>query len=178
MLPRFSPEHGDSHAFEGRAGTVSDQYQQGDNPFRPEPQPVVEPSGRLRERDLAAGYRQYAMWTHLAPLLGSLIMVVSSGAAFLLPIIVALVMWLARKGDARFLDDHGREATNFQISLLLLFIICIPIGILTCGLGWIVGAIGIFVLSVVGGIFAAVAASKGEYYRYPMCIRLIGPPAA
>jgi len=37
----------------------------------------------------------------------------------------------------------------------------------------ILGGLFLIVLRVVGGISAAVAASRGEFYRYPMCIRLI-----
>ena len=55
-----------------------------------------------------SGRRTYAVFNHLVFLLVPI------------PVLPALVMWLIRKDDSPFLDDHGREAVNFQISLALI----------------------------------------------------------
>jgi len=93
------------------------------------------------------------------------------------PVVGALVMWLIRKDESAYVDDHGREAINFQISLVIymivLSILAIPIGVLTCGVGLVL-PLGVYVLGIVGMILAATAANKGEYFRYPMCLRFIG----
>jgi uncharacterized Tic20 family protein len=79
-------------------------------------------------------------------------------------------MWLIKKDTSPFLDDHGRESVNFQISLLIYMILG---GVLTlCGVGFII-MVAVPVLGLVGSIMAAVAANRGEYFRYPATIRLI-----
>ena len=120
---------------------------------------------RLVDHEADAGERQFAMWMHLS-LLGNIV-------APLVIIIVPLVMWQVRKADSPFLDDHGRETVNFHISLYLYMLAIIPVLImLTCGVG-VVLIPGIYILGVIGMIAAARAASRGEYYRYPMTIRFL-----
>jgi uncharacterized Tic20 family protein len=102
--------------------------------------------------------RTYAIFNHLVFLLAPL------------PIIPQLIMWLIRKDHSVFLDDHGKEAVNFQITLCLFAAIS--------GLLVIVGIGLIFLLllpwfGIVCTIMAAVAAGRGEFFRYPMTIRLI-----
>lgn len=88
-------------------------------------------------------------------------------------IIVALVLWLVKKDESSFLDDHGREAVNFWISVLLYALVIIPIAtVLTCGMGVLL-YIPMFIIAVIAVIQATMAASRGEFYRYPMTIRLI-----
>jgi uncharacterized protein len=86
-------------------------------------------------------------------------------------IIGPLIIWLIKKGESKFLDAHAKEALNFQISIFIYSMISIPLMFLFC-IGWFmlmaVGVMG-FVLSIV----AAIKASNDEYYRYPLCIRLI-----
>ncbi len=107
--------------------------------------------------DATSGERAYATCNHL---------VMFSG----IPVLPQLIMWLIRRDDSPFLDDHGKEALNFQISAILLAAIS---GIL------VVVGIGILMLLVLGPfifittIVAAVRASQGRYFRYPMTIRLI-----
>lgn len=89
-----------------------------------------------------------------------------------IPVIPVLVMWLIKRDESAFVRDHGREALNFQISLLiygLIGVVLMPL----LGLGVLV-IIAAYVLAIVGMILGAVAASKGRYYRYPACLRLVG----
>lgn len=133
--------------------------------------------GRLRDESATSSERQYAMFNHLAGLL-SLVDFAIIG------FVASLVMWLVKRDESEFLDDHGKEAVNFQISLFLYVVIGVIAGglfvLLTLGLGAllvvplaIIGGVFIFVLRLVGCIMAAIAANRGEFYRYPMCIRLI-----
>ena len=118
---------------------------------------------RLVDPEASESERNYALATHLSIL------------AFLvigIPVIVSLVLWLIRRGDSPFLDDHGKEAVNFQISLLLYGILSFLLMPL-CFVGFFtIGAA--YVLGIVGCIMASIAARRGEFYRYPMTIRLIG----
>lgn len=81
----------------------------------------------------------------------------------LVAIIAPIIMWNIKKDESPFLDDHGREAINFQISLIIYSILIIPAGILTCGIGFIFFPVPIY----------AIAANRGEFYRYPMTMRFL-----
>ncbi len=81
-----------------------------------------------------------------------------------------LIIWLIKKDEAPFVDRHGKEALNFQITVLiamsaagLLSFVCI--GFLLMPIIWLV--------DMIFCILAALAASRGEEYRYPMTIRLV-----
>ena len=129
-------------------------------------------SGVAFATGLTDGNRSYAAWCHFAPLIASFSVIFSSGMTFIIPPLVALAMWQIKNADSPFIDDQGKEALNFQISLILLSLICIPL-IFMCGIGIPLLIIGIPALAIVGGILGGVAAAKGKYFRYPMCIRLI-----
>lgn len=82
----------------------------------------------------------------------------------------ALVVWLVKKDDSTFVAEHAKEALNFQITMTIAFFIC-----------WMLAfvLIGMFVIPVlvlinfVFCILGAVAASKGNGYRYPFALRLV-----
>lgn len=84
--------------------------------------------------------------------------------------IPSLIVWLMKKDDSEYIAAHAREALNFQITVLLAqfvayVLIFILVGFLLLGLIWI--------FNIVFCIFAAISSSKGEYYRYPLTLRLI-----
>ena len=81
-----------------------------------------------------------------------------------------LVIWLNERDKHRFVDEHGQEAINYQISLL----VYLAAAGLFCFIK--IGFILLSVLLIIHVIFvseAAVKASKGESYRYPIAFRLI-----
>jgi len=114
--------------------------------------------------------RTYAAFIHLSPIIGALI---SGGLLnFLLP----LIMWIIRKNDHVFIDETGKEVVNFQISLLIYYVVGIALSIVTLGLGLIILIPLWLILSVLTVIFAiigALQASEGKIYRYPLNLRLI-----
>lgn len=120
--------------------------------------------GRLVEPGLNADVRNWAIIAHLSTIVQPLL------AGF--P--VALVAYLVKKDDHRWLADHTREALNFQITLLIYYVITLPF-YLIC-IGWIL-TIGVYALGIIGMIRAASAANRGEYHRYPMTIRFVKGPA-
>lgn len=91
-------------------------------------------------------------------------------AGFLAPLIIMLV-----KGDQSvFVKHHAVEGLNFAITMFIaLFVsallMIVLIGFLLFPVVWIGG--------IVLNIMAAMAANRGEYYRYPFNIRLISGPA-
>jgi uncharacterized protein len=84
--------------------------------------------------------------------------------------IPGLLVWILKKDDSAYIGDQAKEALNFQITVILAQFIAavlaiILIGFLFMGIIW--------VLNVVFCIIAAISTSKGETYRYPLCLRLI-----
>jgi uncharacterized Tic20 family protein len=108
--------------------------------------------------------RTWAMLTHL--LAGVLVL-----ATPVPGVVFAIVMWLLKKDESAYLDDHGREATNFWVSVLIYSLVIGVIAFITCGFGALL-YIPLLVLAIVGVIQATLAAKRGEYYRYPATLRL------
>jgi len=95
--------------------------------------------------------------------------------AHVLPLVVGgflppLIIWLAFKGRGAYLEDQAKEALNFQLTLLIAYVIgFITIFIL---IGFVIlAAAGIAAL--VFAILAGVASSRYEWYRYPLTIRFV-----
>ncbi len=123
----------------------------------PGPEPMLESTART-----------LAMWTHLSGALSPLIGIPG--------VIAALVFWLIGKDRSALVDDQGKEAVNFHLSLIIWSLIfalpMVIITILTLGLALLAfGAVLIAVIVI--EVQAAMAASRGAYYRYPINWRLI-----
>lgn len=107
--------------------------------------------------------RNWAVGCHLSSLSGYI------GVPFG-HILGPLIIWLIKKDGSQFLDEVGKETLNYNISIILWFILCIPLMFILIGF-FLFGALAI--LDIVVTILAAQAASKGEHYRYPLTIRFI-----
>lgn len=108
--------------------------------------------------------RQWAMGCHLIGLCGIIIPVPASG------LIGTLVLWLIKREDSAFIDEQGKEAVNFQISLFIYASICIFLSVIGIGL------LLLFPLAIFGfvcTIIAAIKSSEGISFRYPASIRLV-----
>jgi uncharacterized Tic20 family protein len=81
-----------------------------------------------------------------------------------------LIIWLIKKEDSSFVDDQGKEALNFQITVLIAMVVS-GLLIFAC-IGTFLMPI-VYVLDLVFCIIAAVKASRGEAYRYPLTFRFI-----
>lgn len=136
------------------------------------------PGQTLRDEQATEAERTYTTFQHLVGL-SSLI----EGMGFL-GLIGSIIMWRIKADESPFYDDHGREAVNFQISLLVyLFTVGLILGLftlITLGAGAILAAplmalftFCLLVVRLVGCIRGSIAANKGEYYRYPMTLRFL-----
>ena len=81
-----------------------------------------------------------------------------------------LVIWLVKKDDSAFVDDQGKEALNFNITISIAGFVAFLLTFVVIG-AILLPIIGIFWLVMT--IVAAVKANGGEHYRYPLTIRLI-----
>ena len=106
--------------------------------------------------------RKWAMFAHIGTFSS---MFVPLGN-FLAPIII----WQLKKNESEFVVDQAKEALNFQITVLIYALLSFLLVFIFIGFFLIFGLV-IFSLVIV--IVAGVKANEGEYYRYPMCIRLI-----
>ncbi len=93
-------------------------------------------------------------------------------SGIVLGFIVPLIVWLINKDktDKAFLNDQSKEALNFQITLLLVYVVGVILSVI------LIGALINFVAwicCVIFSIIAGLAAQKGEAYRYPFALRLI-----
>ena len=68
------------------------------------------------------------------------------------------------------MDEHGKHIVNFQLSILIYSIICIPL--IFIGIG-ILGILALLVISLVFPIINAVKASNNEAPSYPFSINFI-----
>jgi uncharacterized Tic20 family protein len=84
--------------------------------------------------------------------------------------IPGLLVWILKKDDSVYVADQAKEALNFQISVLIAsFVASILIWLI---IGFVLLPI-IWMVNIIFCIIAAIATSKGELYRYPLCLRLI-----
>ena len=86
-------------------------------------------------------------------------------------LIVPLVLWATQKEKVYGMDEQGKRIINFQISIIIYAIVCIP-AIFLLGLG-ILGLIFIGVISFVFPIINAIKASNGESPTYPLSLNFI-----
>ncbi|TFB88347.1 DUF4870 domain-containing protein [Cryobacterium algoricola] len=82
----------------------------------------------------------------------------------------ALIGYLVLKDRGPFIRAHAATALNFQITLVIAYVIS---GVLTLALVGFLLLPAVWVLSVVFSIIAALAANKGEYYTYPLSIKFV-----
>ena len=106
--------------------------------------------------------KQWALFCHLSGLSG-----------YIIPfgnIIFPLVIWSVKKDESTMIDEHGKEAANFQISFSIWIAIAILFSIILIGIPFLV----VFgVMHIVFIIIASLKADKGELYHYPLTIRFI-----
>jgi len=112
---------------------------------------------------LSREVRRWAMLCHLSALVGLL----GNGVGFLLG---PLIVWLLRKEDHPFVDEQGKEAVNFQLTMFLALFLCIPLLLVIVGI-FLMVLIGI--LMTILPIVAAIRANDGVPYRYPLTIRFL-----
>ncbi len=130
----------------------------------PTPPPPSAPS---------AEEKQWALFAHLSALLGAIL----TGLWFGLGCFIGpLIIWLVKKDTMPFVNDQGKEAVNFNITLAIISLILLVLTIMTLGIG-ILLALPVGLIVGIGWlvfvIIATIKASEGVAYRYPITLRLI-----
>lgn len=121
----------------------------------------------------SAEERQWAMFAHLSALLGGILTGAFGGlGVFIGP----LVIWLVKKETMPFVDDQGKEALNFNITMGIIGLALLVLSVLTFGIGLLLAVPVGLVVGVgwlVFTIIAAIKSNEGVAYRYPVCLRLV-----
>jgi len=85
-------------------------------------------------------------------------------------VIIPMTIWLVKKETSPLVNDQGKEALNFQISMLVGYALCVPLCFVLIGIPAI---FALFLYHVVFSIVAAIKSNEGLAYRYPYTLRLI-----
>ena len=107
--------------------------------------------------------KQLLVLTHLSQLLDLFTLV----GGFIVP----LIIWLTNKDKVYQMDEHGKAIINFRISMIIYFLICIPL-VLFFGLG-LLGFLVIGILYFILPILNAIKASNGERPNYPFSFQIV-----
>ena len=86
------------------------------------------------------------------------------------PFIIPFVIYLAKRQDSPLVAAHAGEVLNFHISLVIYFACAIPFVFILIGIPVV---FGLGIMAFICAIIAAIKASEGGFYRYPLTIRLI-----
>lgn len=86
-------------------------------------------------------------------------------------LILPLILWATQKDKVLQMDAHGKNIINFQLSLIIYCLICVPL-ILLFGLG-LLGFIILGIIAIVFPVVNAIKASNGETPTYPLAFKFI-----
>ena len=135
-----------------------------------QPPPVTDASAD----GISAEQRQWAMFAHLSALVGG---VITGGWAFSVGCFIGpLIIWMIKKDTMPFVDDQGKEALNFNLTVAAIFFVLLILTIGTLGIGVLLTLpVGLIVglAWLVLTIIAGIKANEGVAYRYPFAVRLV-----
>ena len=123
-----------------------------------EPSDAPAPSAAPTENE-----RTWGMLAHLSALAGVVVWLLGC-------VLGPLAVYLARRDQSEFVAAHAREALNFNITVALAAIVCMALMVVF--VGFILGT-ALFIGWLVLTLIAAIRASEGERYRYPLSLRLV-----
>jgi len=112
--------------------------------------------------------RTWGAWCHFAALAGFIGLPFGN-------ILGPLIVWQLKREDHPFVDEQGRNALNYQISLVIYALISLVLCLVLIGV-LLLGAL--YLMGVIFPIIAGIQANNGVSYRYPLAIEFIRPAPA
>ncbi|PJE79001.1 hypothetical protein CI610_02035 [invertebrate metagenome] len=109
--------------------------------------------------------RNIAVCVHLLPFLG-----------FVMPginVAIPLAVWYWQKNESSYIAYHAQESLNFQITVMIVYAVWAVSIMILVGLVLLPLVPLAYLLLILFMVRAAIMASKGSYYRYPLILRLI-----
>lgn len=123
---------------------------------------IPPPPPEAPSEGLSAESRQWGLFAHLSALVG---LIIPFGN-----LLGPLIVWQIKKAEMPFVDDQGKEALNFQITVTIAMLVCFVLMFIVIGI-LLMPLVGIAAL--VFTIIGAIKANEGVTYRYPFTLRLI-----
>jgi uncharacterized Tic20 family protein len=123
-----------------------------------DPSPNTVPGAAPTETE-----RTWGMLAHLAALTGLVLPLIGN-------VLGPLVVWLAKRDSSAFVAAHAKEALNFNITVALAGVVCGLLALIF--IGFLLGT-ALFVAWLVMTLVAAIKASEGVPYHYPVSLRLV-----
>ncbi len=101
---------------------------------------------------------QWGLFIHLAPLIGPLGWV------------LAVVLWQVKKNESDFLNQTGKNVTNWLITSFILYIVFTPFAFIYIGLPFL---FALWVAGIAFAIIGGIKANEGIIWPYPMTFNFI-----
>ena len=118
----------------------------------------VESSENSPDKDA----RNWAMICHLSALSGYFIPLGN--------LLGPLIIWAIKKDEFAFVDQQGKEAINFQLSMTIAYLVSCVLIILVIGI-FLLGILAVYALVMI--IIASIKSNDGIDFRYPYVIRFV-----
>ena len=118
----------------------------------------VENSDNSPDKDA----RNWAMICHLSALSGCFIPLGN--------LLGPLIIWAIKKDEFTFVDQQGKEAINFQLSMTIAYLVSCVLIILVIGI-FLLGILAVYALVMI--IIASIKTNDGIDFRYPYVIRFV-----
>ena len=109
--------------------------------------------------------KNMAMLSHILPLFFFII----PGLNIALP----LIFWFLTRHKSSYIEHHARESLNFQITISLATVLWIVLKLMLVGILLLPLVPVIIIIVFIFMIRAAMKASSGSLYNYPMTIRFV-----
>ncbi len=123
---------------------------------------IDTPIDSTSQPEISQEERQVAMFCHLSGLAG---FIVPFGS-----LVAPIIIWSLKKDDMPFVDEQGKEAINFQISMAIYLFVAIILCFVIIGIPVVIGLV---LAKLAFALIAAVKASEGKTYRYPFTLRFV-----
>jgi uncharacterized protein len=128
----------------------------------PAPQPPV-PAGNESQA------RMWNMLCHLSALAG-----------YIIPfgnVLGPLIIWQIKKSEFPSVEEHGKAALNFQITVLIALlagiVAAVVLSAVCIGFLFIPVVVAIGLCGLIFAVIAGIKANNGEPYRYPWSLNLV-----
>lgn len=150
------------------ASPQADEIGAPDSPPPPPPPPPTSPTTGQGADDggLSSDERLWAMLVHLAGLAGYIPVVPMVGM-----VAGPLILWAIKKNEMPFVDQQGKEALNFQLTLFIVMLVLMGLSFIP--LVFCITIPLMFVVALVQFVFtiiASIQANDGKAYVYPFRI--------
>ncbi len=121
------------------------------------------PDAPLAAKAPSENERTWGMLAHLSALVGLVLPLVGN-------ILGPLLVWLTKRDESAFIATQAKEALNFNITVTLLGVVCGFLALIF--IGFLLGT-ALFIAWLVVTLVAAIRASEGVLYHYPLSLRLV-----